>query len=245
MISVVTMEVVALGPDLHLLRFPIGNAYLWIGNDGLTLIDCGLPGSAPHIGAAIRQLGYHPADVAQLVLTHFHPDHVGTAADVKRWGQAQVLAHRADALFITGRRTGPPPDLADWERPLFEQVNRQVPAASAEPVPVDTELDDGSLIDLGGTHARVVGVPGHTPGSIALHVFERGVLLVGDTIARAPDGLVMRGVFNADPTAVRLSVRRLAALDTEIVGFGHGDPLNRDAAATLRTVADRLSDNPR
>src|SRR5260370_22564436 len=136
------MEVLALGPDLHLLRFPIGNVSLWIGNDGLTLIDCGLPGSAPHIGAAIRQLGSHPADVAQLVLTHFHPDHVGAAADVKRWGQAQALAHRADAPFITGRRTGPPPDLADWERPLFEQVNRQVPAATAAPVPGSTALRD-------------------------------------------------------------------------------------------------------
>ncbi len=234
------MELVAVVPDLYLLRFPIGNAYLWIGNDSLTLIDCGLPGSGPDIAAAIRELGHHPAEVSQLLLTHFHLDHVGAAAEVMSWGHAQVLAHRADAPFITGQRGGPPPELADWERPLFDQVNRQLPSTSANPVPVDTELDDGTAVDLGGTHASVVGVPGHTPGSIALHVPGRGVLLAGDTIARAPDGRVMLGVFNADGNAAELSFRRLAALEVEVVGFGHGDPLTADGTARLQAACSGL-----
>ncbi len=234
------MEVAALRPDLHLLRFPIVNAYLWTGNDGLTLIDCGLPGSGPEIAAAIRQLGHHPADVSQVVLTHFHGDHMGAAREVMSWGAARVLAHQADAPFIAGQRTGPPPDLADWERPLFEHVNRQLPAARTEPVPVHTELADGADVDLGGVLASVVAAPGHTPGSIALHVPDYGILLTGDAIARAPDGRVMLGVFNADPKAAALSFRRLAALEVEAAGFGHGDPLTTDAATQLRAAAGPL-----
>ncbi len=229
------MELVAIGPELFLLRFPVGNAYLWMGNEALTLIDCGLPGSGADIANAIRQLGHHPADVSQLILTHFHVDHAGAAHEVTSWGKARVLAHRADAPFVTGRRSGPRPELADWERPLFEQVSRQVPAG-ARPVPVDIELTDGADVDLGGSIGHVVAVPGHTPGSIALHIPARGVLLAGDTIARGPDGRVMRGVFNTDPAATAVSVRRLAELDVDIAGFGHGDPLTTDAAARLRTA---------
>ena len=97
------MELIQLTPRLHQIRFPVGHAYLWHDPDGLTLIDSGLPGSAPLIAAAIDQAGYQTADVRRLVLTHFHPDHIGAAADIAAWGEVEVLAHQADAPFIRGR----------------------------------------------------------------------------------------------------------------------------------------------
>ena len=68
------MDLVRLMPRLSFIRLPVGNAYLWHDPDGLTLIDAGLPGSAPLIAEAIRQAGYQPADLRRLVLTHFHAD---------------------------------------------------------------------------------------------------------------------------------------------------------------------------
>jgi glyoxylase-like metal-dependent hydrolase (beta-lactamase superfamily II) len=47
----------------------------------------------------------------------------------------------------------------------------------------------------------------------------------------------MLGVFNADPARAAASFRRLAALDTEIACFGHGQPITQDAAARLRAAA--------
>ena len=70
------------GVHRHQIRLPVGHTYLWHDPAGLTLIDAGLPGSAPTIAAAIRQAGYQRADLRRLVLTHFHPDHVGAAADI-------------------------------------------------------------------------------------------------------------------------------------------------------------------
>src|SRR3954447_2583388 len=96
------MDIVELSPRLHFLRFPVGHAYLWRDDDGLTLIDSGLPGSAQAIEEAVRTLGHHPADVRRLVLTHFHEDHVGGAAEVASWGDVTVHAHRAEAPFIRG-----------------------------------------------------------------------------------------------------------------------------------------------
>ncbi|MGP4021715.1 MBL fold metallo-hydrolase [Actinomadura sp. 3N407] len=91
------MDIMRLPPRLHHLRFPVGHAYLWDAPEGLTLIDSGLPGSADLIAEAIRSLGRDPGELRRLVLTHFHEDHVGSAADVTAWGDVEVLAHRADA----------------------------------------------------------------------------------------------------------------------------------------------------
>lgn len=161
------MDVTELVPRLHWIRFPAGHAYLWHDRDGLTLIDSGLPGSAPLIAEAIHQAGYQPADLRRLALTHFHADHTGAAADIADWGEVEVLAHHADAPFIRGAKAGPAPDLADWEQPIYDQVMSQLPAEPARPPRIDRELTDGE--DLGfGEGAVTVAVPGHTPGSLAL-----------------------------------------------------------------------------
>ena len=208
------MDIIQLMPRLHFLRLPVGQAYLWSDRDGLTLIDAGLPGSAPLIAAGIRQAGHRPADLRRLVLTHFHPDHIGAAADIARWGEVEVLAHRADAPFIRGESAGPSPDLADWERPLYDQVVGQRPAESAgsaePPVTsrVDRELGDGDELDF-GDGAVTVAVPGHTPGSIAVYLPRHQVVFAGDAAARGPNGRVI-SVFNVDRAEAAASLRRLA-----------------------------------
>jgi glyoxylase-like metal-dependent hydrolase (beta-lactamase superfamily II) len=234
------MDVVPLIPGLHFLRFPVGHFYLWQDPDGLTLIDAGVPGSARSIADAIRQLGHDLPDVRRLVLTHFHADHVGAAAEIAAWGDVAVLAHHADASVIRGKVAGPPPVLTDWERPLYEQVSKGMTPTPPTPVRVDRELDDGDVVDFGGG-ARVVAAPGHTAGSIALHLPQRQVLFAGDAVARSQDGRVILGVFNVNRAEAIASFKRLAALDVEVACFGHGEPLVERAAPELWAAADRLS----
>ena len=237
------MELIQLAPRLHLIQFPVGHAYLWHDPDGLTLIDTGLPGSAPLIAAAIRQAGYEPADLRHLVLTHFHPDHIGAAADVAGWGDVEVLAHHADAPFIRAQAAGPPPDLAGWERTLYDQVTSRVasPVAPEPPTPprIDRELSDGDELGF-GDGAVAVAVPGHTPGSVAVYLPQHQVLFAGDAAARTPDAAVICGVFNVNRAQAIASFRRLAGLDVAVACFGHGDPLTDDAAAALRAAAECL-----
>jgi glyoxylase-like metal-dependent hydrolase (beta-lactamase superfamily II) len=232
------MEVVELAPRLYFIRLRIGHAYLWADPDGLTLIDTGPPGSAPAIAEAIHRSGYQPADLRRLALTHFHPDHIGAAAEIADWGGADVLAHHADAPFIRAGAAGPAPDLPDWERPLYDQVMTQVPAQPVTPPRIDRELADGDELGF-GDGGVAVAVPGHTPGSVALYLPRHQVLFTGDAAARGPDGNVSCGVFNVSRVKAAVSFRRLAALDTAIACFGHGDPLTRNAAAELKAAAHR------
>ncbi|MEU5807803.1 MBL fold metallo-hydrolase [Streptomyces sp. NPDC047718] len=227
------MDLVEILPEqLHMLRFPIGQAYLWRDGDGsLTLIDAGHRSSAPEIEQAIRSLGHAPNQLARIVLTHCHRDHVGAADELAgRWG-ARVLAHRLEAPVIRGEQPVPDPVLLDWEIPLYEH-GMTVP--EAPPTRVDIEVQDGDVLPF-GDGAVVVHSPGHTPGSIGIHLPRHSVLFTGDCVAGV--GQVMLGVFNVDREQARASFRRLAALAPSVACFGHGDPLTEDTASVLRTAA--------
>ena len=122
--------------------------------------------------------------------------------------------------------------------PLLARATR--PAASAR---VDRELADGDEIDLDGG-ARVVHVPGHTAGSIAIYLPKRRMLFAGDAPVNAfglgpPSGPL--GMFNEDHAQARESFQKLAALDFDIACYGHGAPLDRDASLAFRRRAERLS----
>jgi glyoxylase-like metal-dependent hydrolase (beta-lactamase superfamily II) len=232
------MDVIELLPRLRFIRFPVGHAYLWNDPDGLTLIDTGLPGSAPLIGDAIGQSGYKRADLRRVVLTHFHADHIGAAADIAGWGEVEVLAHRADAPFIRAGGAGPAPDLADWERPIYDQVMSQLPAERVIQPRIDREIEDSDELGF-GDGAVAVAVPGHTPGSVAIYLPRHKVLFTGDAAARSSDGNVICGVFNVNRTQAAASLRRLAGLDVTVACFGHGEPLTHGAAAELQAAAMR------
>ncbi|MFJ9037403.1 MBL fold metallo-hydrolase [Streptomyces sp. NPDC102406] len=227
-------------PRLRLLRFPVGQAYLWRDGPEVTLIDAGAPGAAQPIAEAVRDWGHAPEDVRRIVLTHFHEDHAGGAGEFARLSGAEVYAHRLDAPFVRGEGPEPVPVLEDWERAIHEQALTQLPARPAHPVLPSSvrELADGDVLDFGGG-ARVVGAPGHTDGSIALELPLHGVLFTGDAVAAHPaDGQVMLGVFNLDRGRALASFRRLAALDSDVACFGHGDPVVGGAAAALRAAAE-------
>lgn len=232
------MDLVEVVPEqLHMLRFPIGQAYLWRDGADLTLIDAGHAGSAAAIEGAIRSLGLRPQRLERIVLTHCHDDHIGAADELAaRWG-AEVLAHGLDASVIRGERPGPEPVLLDWELPLYAHALTAVP--QAPPTRVDRELKDGELLGFGGG-AIVVHAPGHTPGSIGVHLPAHGVLFTGDCVAGV--GQVMLGVFNVDRAEAVASFGRLAALSPSVACFGHGDPLTSDTSAALLAAARAASD---
>jgi glyoxylase-like metal-dependent hydrolase (beta-lactamase superfamily II) len=271
------METIELVPGLlHMFRFGVGQAYLWQDPGSLTLIDAGPPGQGPAIARGLEDLGLGADDLDRVILTHFHGDHAGSAADVAAWGSATVMASGADAPVIRGDRPGSPPVLTDEERPLHARImaaaggaseladtagtagghtdttgshtatdegiasNRSGGLARVPPCRVDRELAEGDLLDFAGG-ATVIGVPGHTDGSIAIHLPAHRLLFTGDSVASTQDDRVILGPFNVNRAQAIDSFHKLADLDVDVACFGHGDPVRSDAAAALRAATQRGS----
>jgi glyoxylase-like metal-dependent hydrolase (beta-lactamase superfamily II) len=223
------METVPITANLTMLRVNGWQLYAWRDDDSVTLIDTGAPGSGAEILSAAPQ-------VDRIVLTHGHVDHSGSAAELHRATGAPVLAGAGDAAAIRAGSALPPAVFEDWEIPIYQRVSVGLPDA-ASPVPEARELADGDVLDFGGG-AEVLAIPGHTEGSIAIHLPRHGVLFTGDTIANV--STVMLGVFNQDRARTVASFQRLAALDVETACFGHGEPISSGAGSRIREVAATL-----
>jgi glyoxylase-like metal-dependent hydrolase (beta-lactamase superfamily II) len=223
------MDTVPITPNLTMLRVNGWQLYVWRDGDSVTLIDTGAPGSGAEILAAV------PA-VDRIVLTHAHVDHVGSAAELHEATGAPVLAGTGDASAIRAGTAVPPPVFEDWEVPIYQRVSVGLPE-TAPPVPVDRELVDGDVLEF-GRGAEVLAIPGHTEGSIAIHLPRHGVLFTGDTVANV--GTVMLGTFNQNRGQTVASFRRLAGLDVETACFGHGEPISSGACNRIREVAATL-----
>jgi glyoxylase-like metal-dependent hydrolase (beta-lactamase superfamily II) len=228
------MPINELRPNLHRLTVGPFQAYLWRDADGITLIDSGAVGSGTEIASLLGELGIAAGDVDRLVLTHFHEDHAGAAAEVAAWGSVEVFAGAEDAPIIRGEVEPPAPNLrSDAERALAAKIGADLP--KAPPCRVDRELSDGVVLDVAGG-AQVIAGPGHTEGSIGLFLTEPRVLFTGDTIANF-EGQVLLGPFNLDTDRAIESLRLLAGFDADVACFGHGDPLVGNAHDRLAAAA--------
>ncbi|HEX5194125.1 MAG TPA: MBL fold metallo-hydrolase [Solirubrobacteraceae bacterium] len=227
------------------LRTDLVQAYaVWEG-DGFCLIDTSTAGNETIILELLGGIvGCGPEEVTihEIFLTHGHIDHTGSAAALVDRTGARVIAPIGDAPVIRAERSAPPPRLADWEKPLFDQAMPGVPLeqrlAPAAAVIPDRLVEDGDTLDWKHS-ARLLGVPGHTPGSTAAWFERERVLVAGDAIA-SHEGRPILGVFNTDPPGARDSFRRLARLNAEVACFGHGDAVRSDAGARLAEVAQAM-----
>lgn len=228
------MEIVALRASLYLVRLDFGQLYLWRDGDELTMVDAGLAGSAPAIADAVASLGLDTSAIRRIVVTHGHEDHAGSAAAVRAWHGAPVCVHADDAAFVRGDAARPEPVLTEFDAPIWARMST-MGLPPTPPCPVDVELHDGDELDFGGG-ARILAIPGHTPGSLAVYLPAHRVLFTGDTVAATAAGEVVLGVFNQDETRQLESFRRLAALDVETACFGHGEPVVTGAGDALRAA---------
>lgn len=206
-----------------------GNVYL-LGDDVLALVDTGLPGNTDAILRYVRSLGRRPEEVRYILLTHHHPDHAGSLADLKRATGATAVAHPAETWFDGEGHAF----LAPSHRALFRGRFFRRRAA------VELLVEDGDVVPvLEGL--QVIHTPGHTSGGLCFYLPQRQVLFTGDMVLNNEDRL-SRPLPGRDRSHYEESLRRLASLDFEVGCFGHGPPLLEGAGERVRQMVARPYD---
>jgi glyoxylase-like metal-dependent hydrolase (beta-lactamase superfamily II) len=208
--------------------FPDANLLLLPGRRP-ALVDSGFVGHAAETAAWVRA---HTGDLALVVNTHWHSDHVGGNALLQAGG-AGIAASALDADAVARRDPG---------CCLAEYLDQPV-----APYAVDEPLDDGQVLRLGAADWQVVSTPGHTPGHLSLWQPEERLLVVGDALSDYDVGWVNLALDGSDAAATAVaSLQRLADLAPRVVLPAHG-PLPADpgtAFATGLRRAQRLVDDP-
>lgn len=223
-------------PGLYMIRTFGSNCFLVV-EDKLTLIDTGARGSGTRILNAVSSLGRSPGDIANVLITHYHVDHVGGLAEVQRHVPARTGVHLLEAEDVANATLPNPfqhPRLAKMMQPFVDAHHE------GERPRVDVILEDGDELPVMGG-LKVVHAPGHTPGSISLHFPNRGALIVGDAMQYKFGRLMLPNrLFTQDMRAARASIRKLAGLDFEVLCFSHFRPILSDASRSVRQFARNL-----
>ena len=234
---------VELAPGVHVLGGKKGGhvrAFLLDPGGGeLTLVDTLFETDAARVLEALRRLGRRATDLKHVVLTHAHRSHLGGVAALKRASGATVFAHEWEADIVSGDRRAQPVTLKPTQslRLMPFQIGLALGRPKHPPCPVDeTVAEDDAVGPL-----RVLHTPGHSPGHLALHWRERGLLIAGDAIATWPSVGPGWKAFNLNEAQQRSSLRRMAELDPEIVGVGHGDPIRSGARERVRSLAESFA----
>ena len=128
------LDVVPITATITMLRFDVVNAYAVRLDSGFAIVDTGPLGSEGAILAALAHLS-ESAELRQIVLTHSHKDHAGSARALAELTGAIVLAGESDAPVITGTIAEPEALITAEERPFYDRIAPMIPPAA--PVHVD------------------------------------------------------------------------------------------------------------
>jgi glyoxylase-like metal-dependent hydrolase (beta-lactamase superfamily II) len=206
-------------------------AYLFENDRGLTLVDTLWDHDAHMILRYLWSIGRTPRDIADIALTHAHRSHLGGLATLKALSGATVHSHAEEAPIIQGERAAAKIPLQLWPVELIGfRVASQLGIQPHVRCGVDDpHLDEGSAIGS----LKVMHLPGHTPGNLAFSWDRDTVLAVADTIMTWPSFSAGWPGFNQDEDQFRGSLERVVALEPDVVGTGHGDPIWPNAAARI------------
>jgi glyoxylase-like metal-dependent hydrolase (beta-lactamase superfamily II) len=231
---------------MHFVHTEHVNWAIYVGSDGVTLIDSGYVGQRELLIASLSEVGCRADDVAAVLVTHGHADHLGGAAWLAERFGIPVYTHAGEVANV--RRTIIEqagvgdilgnvlrPGVARWALAIAPLLDRRaglgVPSAAAVP-------EAGDRIVVPG-RPRAVLVEGHTSGHAAFDFDHEGVLVVGDSLVTGHGTSPIVGpqllpsMFHHDAPAARASVELLAASSARILLPGHGEPWIGPAEAAV------------
>ena len=228
-------------------QVPIGpsavNFYVFDTGSGLAVVDFGAsPGHLERLSKGLADHTLSIDDVRYALVTHGHSDHIGALAALQQRQTVITYAHTSDAPIIRGQAAyqyANPAQLGFVGKLLAPTL----PSMAPIPAQVDIEVTDGDVLDDVMPGLTVVHLPGHTYGQVGYWLPQQRTLFAGDAMGHVFGRLYQWLRFvSPDWDAGKVSIRKLAALEPDVVCLGHGAPLvGRDEVSRkLANLLERL-----
>ncbi|MGH7060811.1 MAG: MBL fold metallo-hydrolase [Stellaceae bacterium] len=215
-------EVLAIAPGVHWLRMPLPFALdhinLWLLEDGpsWTIVDCGYATAETRTlweQIFTRHLDGRP--VGRVIVTHYHPDHVGLAGSLterwqvpllmteKEWLHARVMSRESDDFLSLRRGFARRAGLDQAAGEVFAEHGKGYRRGVPSVPPLYRRLEDGMAVSIGGRQWRVIVGEGHAPELACLYCAETGALISGDQVLPriSPNVSVQAHEPDGDPLA--------------------------------------------
>src|SRR6267142_3132630 len=172
---------------------------------GHVLLDTGTQKMAAVVFPNMVKLGFKPADIKVMLISHAHYDHMETMETIRRITGATVAALEAEVpALVSGH------DLSSNE------------TWGQEPIQVGRVLKSGDDVTLGGSTIKVIWTPGHTLGAAAYFINTQETGRTYQIVFGGPPGPITGDAkYDTRPEDAFNSYKALSAMNTDILIPGH------------------------
>src|SRR3954452_7752671 len=228
-----------LAPGLRRIGNDIVAVHLIVTDDGITLIDAGLSGQYADLRRELEAIGRPLSDIRGIVLTHGDTDHTGFAERLRSELGIPVHVGAGDVGRAKGEK--PPAATSKDRRKIGPMLGFFAFALrkGGLKMPAIREviaMNDGDVLPLPGS-PTIIGMPGHSPGSVAIHVASVSAVFVGAELTTRNVLTATTGPqpapFTDDQPESSRSLQKLAALDVRWIIPGHVPAWSGGAAALI------------
>ncbi len=200
----------------------------------LSLVDAGLVGKGAYKIGALTAGGVRLTDIKRVIMTHTHLDHIGCLREImNEIPSLELWVHAAEAEFLEKGDERTVYGMAMFKQMCQTQYRLKDGAFTFK---VDRWLNDGEELRIGGETWKVLHVPGHSAGGIALYSSVTGVLIPGDVVY-ADHSIGRFDLHGADPSQLNKSLNTLAGLQVKALLPGHNQILKDVPAGYIARTA--------
>lgn len=209
-------------------RIQCGFVNCYIVSDGVSgiLIDTGTKEYLNTVVEACK-----PYKIKLIVLTHGHCDHAENAADLSEILGAPIAMHKDDVDLIESNNNQSLSARTFFGKIILSASIKEFSKNKMKAFTPSIFLKDGDDLAEYGIAAKVIGLSGHTKGSIGIDV-DGKELIVGDALTNKFKPSVAM-LYN-DEKAMLDSARKITGLGERIIYFGHGKPVQNKTWVTSR-----------
>ena len=198
-------------PDAHIYLIGLPSS------KDLTLIDVGVTGKGQEKLDVLKKYGIQPGDIKRIILTHAHLDHIGCIREVLKETHAELWMHLKEAdLLEQGQEL-----IVFGQEMVKEMCHNHYNIKSGDyTLTFDKKLEGNEDLEIGGMIWKVLHVPGHSLGSLALYDPANKILIAGDVVYA--DYTIGRfDFFGSSAQELKSTLQFLSSLDVNILLPGH------------------------